>query len=80
MVLGHTVVLAVQKEVQHKFVVPFGARIRSTIIIGYEILAYDSVGLPFVLNVTEGTVVFTSLQALSLALNWLEALVNNYKF
>jgi hypothetical protein len=51
MVLVHTVVSAVQKEVQHKFVVRIGARFRSIIIIGYEILAYDSVGLLFVLQV-----------------------------
>jgi len=52
MVLGHTVVPAVQKEVQHKIIVLFGARIQSTNIIGNEILAYDSVGLLFVLHVT----------------------------
>jgi len=44
MVLGHTVVPVVQTEVQHKILVLFGARIQSTIIIGYKILAYDSLG------------------------------------
>jgi hypothetical protein len=52
MVLGHTVVPVVQKEVQHKIIVLFGSRILSTVIIGYEILAYDSVGLRFVLHIT----------------------------